>query len=109
MQDLKELLEVLNIPVAYSHFNEATTPPCLVYRRSSTENFSADDKVYKKINQFYVELYTEYKDVTFEESLESLFDESDIFWNVESEDYIDTEKMYQVVYLINIEGGNFNG
>lgn len=108
MQDLKELLETLKLPVAYSHFNEATMPPCIVYRRSSTENFSADDKVYKKINQFYVELYTQYKDVTLEESLENLFDESDIFWNVESEDYIDTEKMYQVIYLINIEGGNLN-
>lgn len=109
MQDLKELLERLKMPVAYNHFNEATTPPCLIYRRSLTGNFSADDKVYKKLNQFYVELYTEYKNITLEESLEWLFDESDIFWNVESEDYIDTEKMYQVVYLINIEGGKFNG
>ena len=108
MQDLKELLESLNIPVAYNHFNEAIVPPCIVYRRTSTNNFSADDKVYKKINQFNVELYSEYKDVTLEESLEDLFDESDIFWNIESEDYIDTEKMYQVVYFINIEGGILN-
>ena len=30
MQNLKELLEQLNIPVAYDHFNTATTPPFVV-------------------------------------------------------------------------------
>lgn len=109
MQDLMDLLKELEIPVAYDHFNTAIEPPCIVYRRISTDNFSADNKVYKKIEQFYVELYTEFKDVSKETALEDLFEESDIFWNVESEDYIDTEKMYQVIYSINIEGGTFDG
>lgn len=103
MKELKELLEQLNIPVAYSHFNTATNPPFITYRRASSSNFGADNKVYKKINNFYVELYTEYKDLELEQGLEDLFDSKDIFYDVESEDYIDTEQMYQVIYAITIE------
>lgn len=103
MQDLKTLLDMLNIPVAYNHFNTSTTPPFIVYRRDSTVNFSAENKVYKKINNYYVELYTEFKNTTLEESLESLFNNYNIFWDVESEDYIDEEQMYEVIYAISLE------
>lgn len=100
MQNLKTLLDELNIPVAYNHFNTPTTPPFVVFRRYSQSNFGADNKVYEKINNYYIELYTEYKDVELEESLENLLTEADIFFNVESEEYINDEKMYQVVYAI---------
>jgi len=103
MQDLKNLLEQLGIPVAYNHFNTATNPPFVVYRRDSTSNFGADNKVYKKINNYYVELYTEFKNPALEEQLESIFYENNIFYEVESETYIDTEQMYEVVYSISAE------
>lgn len=103
MQNLKTILEMLDIPVAYSHFNTEQNPPCIIYRRESQNNFSADGIVYKKINNMYVELYTEFKDVEMEQRLENLFDEFDIFYNVESEEYIDTEKMYSIIYKVNIE------
>lgn len=101
MQVLKELLSQLGIPVAYNHFNQPTNPPFVVFRRYSQDNFGADDVVYLKINNYYVELYTEYKDTNLEEELETLFTNNGIFYNVESEDYIDDEKMYEVVYSIN--------
>lgn len=100
MQELKTILEQLNIPVAYNHFNTATTPPFLIYRRASQSNFGADNKVYEKINNYYIELYTEYKDVELEEQLEELLNSYDIFFNVEGEEYINDEKMYQIVYSI---------
>lgn len=103
MQSLKTLLDQLKLPVAYNHFNTATTPPFIVYRRNSSSNFGADNKVYKKVNNYYIELYTEYKDVDLESSLELLLDSADIFYEVESEDYIDTEQMYQVVYSISLD------
>jgi hypothetical protein len=105
MQDLKTILEQMDIPVAYDHFNTSTNPPFIAYRRDSTSNFGADNVVYKKINNYYVELYTEFKSPALEEQLESLFNINNIFYNVESEDYIDTEQMYQVIYRINF---NFN-
>ena len=111
MQNLKTLLEQLNLPVAYDHFNTPTTPPFIVFRRYSQSNFGADGIVYAKIDNYYVELYTEYKDAELEASLEALLTNSGIFFNVESEEYINDEKMYQVVYSIGykVEGGNENG
>ena len=100
MQVLKELLEQLHISVAYDHFNTPTTPPFITFRRYSQSNFGADNKVYEKINNYYVELYTEYKDAELEASLEALLTDADIFFNVESEEYISDEKMYQIVYSI---------
>ena len=101
MQNLKQILEQLNIPVAYDHFNTATNPPFIAFRRYSQSNFGADNVVYKKINNYYVELYTEFKDADIEEQLEQVLTDAGIFYNVESEAYIDTEKMYEVIYNIN--------
>lgn len=109
MQDLKELLETLGIPVAYHHFNQPINPPFLIFRRYSQDNFGADDIVYEKINNYYVELYTEYKDVELEEELENLLTNAGIFFNVESEDYIDDEKMYEIIYTINYKEEKDNG
>ena len=103
MQELKEILEEAHLPVAYSHFNTAISPPFITFRRDSTSNFGADNKVYKKINNYIVELYTEYKEPMFEDMLETVFDNNNIFYNVTSEDYIDTEQMYQIVYEITLE------
>lgn len=103
MQNLKEILEQLNIPVAYDHFNTATTPPFIAFRRYNTNNFGADNVVYKKINNYYIELYTEYKDVDLEEELEDLLTSEGIFFNVESETYIEDEKMYEIIYTINYD------
>ena len=100
MQTLMTILQQLNIPVAYDHFNTDTNPPFVVYRRYSQSNFGADNKVYAKINNYYIELYTEYKDVELEERLETLLTNNDIFFNVESEDYISDEKMYEIIYSI---------
>lgn len=106
MQELKTMLEQLNIPVAYSHFNTATTPPFICFYRDSTANFGADNKVYKKINNYTVELYTEYKNTTLEEQLEDIFDANNVFYNVQSEDYIDAEQVYQIIYTITLENEN---
>jgi hypothetical protein len=103
MQELKTILEQLNIPVAYNHFNTETEPPCVTFRRDSTSNFGADNKVYKKINNYVVQLYTDLKNPTLETQLENLFDANNIFYDVTSEDYIDTENMYEVIYEVTIE------
>lgn len=100
MSNLKNVLEQLNIPVAYDHFNTATSLPFIVFKRYSQNNFGADNIVYEKINNYYVYLVTEYKNMELEAQLEDVLTNADIFYNVESEDYIDTEKCYQIVYSI---------
>ena len=102
MQDIKNILDELNIPVAYHHFNTDINPPFLVFYRNASNNYGADNKVLAKINTIYIELYTEYKDVEMEQNLEDLLDSHEIFYDVLSEDYISDEKMYQVIYEVSI-------
>ena len=102
MSELYEILKELNIPVAYHHFIKATTPPYITYYRSSSNNFYADNKVYEKNNTYRIELYTTQKSVELETQLEEGLDSTDTPYEIVSESYIESEKVYQVIYEVNI-------
>lgn len=98
--DIYTILSSLNIPVAYDHFkNDNTIPPFVLYRNDDTDTFKADDKVLKKFNNYIVDLVTEKKDVDLEEQLETIFNDNYIPFD-KFEDYIESEKIYQIRYLI---------
>ena len=102
MSELYELLKELKMPVAYHHFIKAKSPPFIVYYRVNSKNFVADDSVYTKTNIYRIELYTKQKDVNKEIEIENLLDRSGIIYEVISESYIESEKIYQAIYEINI-------
>ena len=104
--NLKTILDTLSYPVAYDHFNTATSTPFIVYRRFASDNFSADNKVYKKFNNYYIELYTAEKSPSIEEALENLLDTNEIYYEVESEEFIQDEKVYEIMYSISLEEGD---
>lgn len=93
------LLDTLNLPLAYHHFVEPPVPPYIVYLFSYSNNFGADNKVYQKIPNYQVELYTTKKDPDSEKLIEDLFDSNDIFYE-KTEAFIDSENLYQVLYEI---------
>lgn len=101
--ELHNLLKSTGLPVAYHHFDEKNPPslPYIVYLFVSSANFGADNKVYAKRNNYQVELYADKKDPASEKLLEDLFDSNDIYYD-KSETYIESEKMYQVIYEIQI-------
>lgn len=81
---MEELLQILNetkIPFAYHHFaeGESPEPPFICYLLPGSNNFSADGKVYYKINEVHIELYTDCKDLAAEQKLEDVLDEHGIF------------------------------
>lgn len=99
---MEELLQILNetqIPFAYHHFaeGESPEPPFICYLLPGSNNFSADGKVYYKINEVHIELYTDLKDLAMEQQLEDVLDEHGIFYN-KSETWIESEKLYEVLY-----------
>ena len=102
MSELYELLKELKMPVAYHHFIKAKSPPFIVYYRVNSKNFVADDTIYTKTNIYRIELYTKQKDVNKEIEIENLLDRSGIIYEVISESYIESEKIYQAIYEINI-------
>lgn len=99
LEYLYNILNKTSLPVAYHHFEEDTKPPYIVYLVDNNDNFMADNKVYKKIININIELYTNKKDIELENKLEDILDENNICYT-SNETYIDSEKMYQKIYMI---------
>lgn len=59
-------------------------------------------KVYVKINEFHIELYTDCKNPALENSVEAVLDNHSIFYN-KSEVWIESEKLYEVLYTFEME------
>ena len=67
-----------------------------------SDNFSADGRVYYKINEVNIELYCDSKDPALEATLEAVLDEHGIFYN-KTEVWIESEKLYEVLYTFEME------
>lgn len=104
MEELLQMLNETQIPFAYHHFaeGESPEPPFICYLLPGSNNFSADGKVYYKINEVHIELYTDLKDLAVEQQLEDVLDEHGIFYN-KSETWIESEKLYEVLYTFEME------
>ncbi len=107
MKELIAILEGTGIPFAYDHFaeGESPDPPFLCFLLPGSDNFAADGRVYFKINEVRVELYTDIKDLPTEQSVEAVLDQHGIFYE-KSETWIDSEKLYEVLYQFEMEGMN---
>ena len=106
MDKLLEILKSAGFPYAYDHFaeGEAPDPPFVCYLLTGSDNFSADGKVYYRISEARVELYTDQKDFAAEGKLEDALDACGIFYE-KSETWIDSEKLYEVLYVFEIPIG----
>ena len=104
MDKILEVLKALGIPFAYDHFaeGESPDPPFICYLLPGSNNFAADGKVYYKISQVNIELYTYRKDPLLEQKLEDALDAASIFYN-KTEVWIDSEKLYEVLYQFEME------
>lgn len=99
MEELLTIIKETGIPFAYDHFaeGESPQPPFICYLLPGSDNFSADGRVYFKINEVRIELYTDSKDLSVEQKLEDVLDAHEVFYN-KSETWIDSEKLYEVLY-----------
>ena len=105
MEKLLSVLDSIGIPYAYDHFTEGESPepPFLCYLLLGSSNFSADGKVYHRISEVRLELYTDCKDLAAEQKVEDVLDAAGIFYN-KSETWIGSEKLYEVLYSFDMEG-----
>lgn len=101
--DIPVMLGKMGLPFAYDHYaeGEAVDPPFLVYRHPKSANFAADGIAYYKKDRLDLELYTDKKDLEIEEQVEAVLDEYGFFYS-KSETWIDTEKMYEVLYEMEV-------
>lgn len=99
MDELVKIIEEMGIPFAYDHFaeGESPNPPFLCYLLPGSDNFAADGKVYYKMSEVRIELYTDFKDVDLEEKVTAVLDNHGIFYE-QSEVWIEEEKLYEVAF-----------
>jgi len=102
--EIMEMLEEASLPIAYDHFaeGESPDPPFICFLFPSSDNFSADGRVYLKIRRVSVELYTDAKDPGTEAKLETVLDRHGIFYE-KSEVWIEEETLYEVLYQFETE------
>lgn len=104
MEKIAAVLEKIGLPFAYDHFaeGESPNPPFICYLIPNSDNFSADGRVYYKINEIHIELYTDCKDLSAEQKVEAVLDEHGIFYE-KTEVWIESESLYEVLYTFEME------
>ena len=97
LEELKTRAESTGIKYAYNNFSKPTQPPHLVVHTVNSNNFGADNKVYKENYNCQLELTTLKKDLELEKKIkeEILFD---VFWEM-SENFISSEGVYNTSYF----------
>jgi len=107
MDEILTMLAEIGLPYAYHHFaeGESPDPPFICYLTPGSDNFAADGKVYYKIDEYHIELYTDVKSPTLEAQLEAVLDAHGIFYD-KSEVWIESERLYEVLYQFEMEGMN---
>ena len=107
MEELVQIIQEMQIPFAYDHFaeGESPDPPFICYLVPGSDNFAADGRVYFRLNEVRIEMYTDFKDISLESRVEDVLDGQEIFYN-KSETWIQREKLYEVMYSFDMEGLN---
>lgn len=108
LEGLKTALEGVNNnafkdKVAYRAFPVGAAPslPFICFMEMETNNFLADSKVYKRITDVNIELYSDTKDTVNEAAIESMLDSNLLVWD-KTEYYIESEDLVEIVYGIQI-------
>ena len=101
--EIAEMLEETGLPLAYDHFaeGESPDPPFLIFLFPGSDNFSADSRVYVKVDELQIELYTDRKDPACEKRVEDVLDAHEIFYD-RSEVWIGEEQLYEVLYTTEV-------
>lgn len=101
-KQIYDLLNTLNIPVAYDHFvsNKEVSIPFVVYREISADTFKADGITYYRPHNFEIELITEKKDIALQQRIEDLLTNNNIAYDVTDEVWDDDENIYHNFYEI---------
>lgn len=102
-QEVKTMVESIGIPYAYYQFPEGTDQPCpfICFYFSSSADFAADNTNYQRIRPLAIELYTDNKDFTLENTVETVLNQHGFVY-ARDEAYIDTERMNMVTYTIEV-------
>ncbi len=98
-KQISTLVSSIGLPYAYYQFPNDTpqTPPFICFFFDESDDLAADNINYQLIRHIFLELYTSEKDFATEATVETALKGAEIFYN-RSEQYLDSERLYMVVY-----------
>jgi len=102
--ELYQALKSLGMPVAYGSFSSPVSPPFITYQFAYNSDMMADNQNYVEISNFQVELYTNKKDLAVEKLVQDKLKELGLPYS-KVEAWLDDEKLFQVIYEIQLIGG----
>lgn len=102
-RQVAEMVSSIGVPYAYYQFpnNTGIAPPFVCFYFDSSNDFAADNVNYQRIRPLTLELYTENKDFTLEQTVENILNQNGLVYSRE-ETYLDSEKMYMVTFMTEI-------
>ena len=102
-KEVATMINSIGIPYAYYQFPEGTGQACpfICFFFSDSNDLAAENTNYQKIRTLNVELYTDNKDFALEETVETVLNSNGLVYD-RSESYLDSERMFMVVYTTDI-------
>lgn len=102
-KDVSDMVASIGLSYAYYEFPDGTAqePPFVCFWFPESDDFFADNQNYVGIRRLYVELYTNEKDFSLESTVESVLSANGLTFR-KSDDYIDSEKMWQTLYEMEV-------
>lgn len=102
-KQVAEMVSSIGVPYAYYQFpnNTGIAPPFVCFYFNSSNDFAADNTNYQRIRPLSLELYTDNKDFTLEQTVENILNQNGLVYSRE-ETYLDSEKMYMVTFMTEI-------
>lgn len=103
IEEIKTLIKSIGFETTYYQWPQKKVPPLpyIVWYFPRSNNFAADDHVYKQIEELNIELYTAEKNFTAEAVVENVLDGAGFVWD-KSETYLKSEDMYEVLYEMEV-------
>lgn len=97
-KQISDMIEGFGLPFAYYEFPQTIEgPPFICFLFPDSDDLQADNTNYAKIRPLSIELYTDNKDFALEAQIEAALNGAGLVFT-RSEVYIDSERMFQVVY-----------
>lgn len=102
-KQVAEMVGAIGVPYAYYQFpnNTGIAPPFVCFYFDSSNDFAADNVNYQRIRPLSIELYTDNKDFTLEQTVENVLNQNGLVYSRE-ETYLDSERMYMVMFMTEI-------
>ena len=102
-KQVAEMVGTIGVPYAYYQFpnNTGIAPPFVCFYFDSSNDFAADNVNYQRIRPLSIELYTDNKDFTLEQTVENVLNQNGLVYSRE-ETYLDSERMYMVTFMTEI-------